>query len=234
MKQFSIVLATLLLLTSLSLADKGYYLEQKVYTSGVMGQPAKEFVSKLWMAENRFRNESEGQVSIFRFDLKKVWMIHLEKKQYSEMSLDEIKQMAQMGKAMMQNVQEQEYKFRKTNNTKKINQWNCYEVVAEGGMMKQTLWLSEDLPYGKDVYYNFYKDLPEFQEMAESIYNSEELKGFPVASETEMNMMGMKIKSRSELITIKEENIPGSIFELPQGLEKIESPLQMRQEHNKP
>lgn len=230
MKKLFVIVTLLLITTTLGFAQKGYYLEQKVTTSSVMGQPAKEFISKNWILDNRFRSESDEQITIFRFDLKKVWMINTQKKQYNEMSMDEMRQMAQMGHAMMQNVEGVNFKFRKTGRTKKINQWNCYEVASDVKMMKQSIWLTEDLPFGKDVYYNFYKEMPEFRDLAESIYKSEELNGYPVLSETEINMMGMKIQSSSELITIREEKIDSGLFDLPGGLEKVANPLEMLNE----
>ena len=38
-------------------------------------------------------------------------------------------------------------------------------------------------------------------------------------------MMGMKIKSSSELISIKEQDIPASTYDLPDGLEKVDNPM---------
>ena len=61
--------------------------------------------------------------------------------------------------------------------------------------------------------------------MAESIFNSKDIKGYPVANEMEMNMMGMKIKSSSELISIKEQDIPASMYNLPEGLQKVDNPM---------
>lgn len=230
MKKIFAAFILLFIFTALCYAQKGYYMEQKVYTSSVMGQPAKEFISKNWIMNDRFRTESEDQIIIFRFDLKKAWTIDPGKKQYTEIGMDEMRQMVQMGRSMMQSNEAFDFKFRKTGKTKKINQWNCYEVATDGGMMKQSIWLTEDLPFGKDVYYNFYKDMPEFRELAESIYNSEELKGYPVLSETEMNMMGMKIQSSSELITIREEKIASGLFDLPKGLKKVANPMEMLKE----
>jgi len=208
-----------------SLAEKGLYVEQKVNTSAVMGQPAKESISKSWMTENKFRVESDEQVMIFNFENEKVLNIMPQKKEYFEMSMAEMRQMAQMGKAMMKNMAETKMSFIKTGNTKKVKDWNCYEVVSEGGFMKQVLWVSEDLPYGKEMFYKFYSKMPEFEELAKSFYDADEIKGYPVLSETEMNMMGMSIKSSSELILIKELDIPANLFDLPTGYKKVENPM---------
>ena len=61
-------------------------------------------------------------------------------------------------------------------------------------------------------------------QMSQIYGNSKDIKGFPVANEMEMNMMGMKIKSSSELISIKEQDIPASMYNLPEGLQKVDNP----------
>ncbi len=216
----------ILLIFSISFAEKGFYIEQQTHTPGIMGQPAKDEISKTWISDTGYRMESGNSIMILRFDSKKVWNIDMEKKTYFEADAESMKEMAQMGKAMMGNQEENTFVFKKTGNTKKIKDWNCYEVTAQNAMMKQTMWLTEDLPYGKDTYHKFYKNIPEFEELAESIYNSDELKGYPVANEMEINMMGMKIKSSSELITIKEQDIPASMFNLPKGLQKMDNPME--------
>jgi hypothetical protein len=190
-----------------------------------MGQPAKDEISKTWISDTGYRMESGNTIMILRFDTKKMWSIDMEKKSYFETDAESMKEMANMGKAMMGNTEETTFEFKKTGKTKKIKNWNCYEVSAKNAMMTHSIWLSEDLPYGIDTYHKFYKNIPEFEELAESIYNSKELKGYPVANEMEMNIMGMKIKSSSELISITEKDIPTSMYDLPKGLEKVDNPM---------
>ena len=214
-----------LLICSFAFAEKGFYVEQQTHTPAVMGQPAKDEVAKTWISDTGYRIESGNTIMILRFDTNIIWNIDLEKKSYFETDAETMKEMANMGKAMMGNAGPSTFEFKKTGNNKKIKNWNCYEVTAKNAMMKHTMWLTEDLPYGKDTYHKFYKNIPEFEELAESIYNSEELKGYPVANEMEMNIMGMQIKSSSELISIEEKDIPSGTFNLPTGLEKVDNPM---------
>ena len=215
----------ILLVCSLTFAEKGLYVEQQTHTPGIMGQPAKDEIAKTWISDSGYRMETGTSIMIIRFDTKKIWNIDMEKKTYYEADAESMKEMAQMGKAMMNNNGETKFEFKKTGNTKKIKDWTCYEVKAQNAIMTQTMWLTEDLPYGKDTYYKFYKNVPEFEEISETIYNSEEIKGFPIANEVEINMMGMKIKSSSELISIKEQDVPVSMYNLPDGLQKMDNPM---------
>ena len=219
------ILLIIFLFYSLALAEKGFYVEQQTHTPSIMGQPAKDEISKTWISDTGYRIESGNTIMIFHFDTKKIWNIDMEKKSYFETDAESMKEMAKMGQAMMGNSGENSLVFKKTGSTKKIKDWNCYEVTAKNAMMKHTMWLTEDLPYGKDTYYKFYKSIPEFEKIAESIYNSEELKGYPVANEMEINMMGMQMKTSSELISIKEQDIPASIYNLPEGLNKMDNPM---------
>jgi len=222
-KYFNIIL---LVTVSLCFAEKGIYTEQKTHTPGFMGQPPTDEIAKTWISETGYRVETGNSIMIFRFDSKKMYTIDMEEKVYFESDAEAMKEMAQMGKAMMGNNQEMNLEFKKTGETKTINDWDCYKVVAENQMMKQIMWLTEDLPYDKETYYKYYKKVPEYEELAKSFYNDEDLKGFPVANEVEMNMMGMQIKSSSELILIEERDISPDIYNLPEGLEKMDNPME--------
>ena len=234
MNRFLGILITLLMIFSLASAEKGFYTEQETHTPAIMGQPAKDEISKTWISDTGYRIENGNTIMILRFDTKKIWNIDMDKKTYFEADAGQMKAMAQMGQAMMGNKENSSLVFKKTGNTKKIKNWNCYEVTAQNAMMKQTMWLTEDLPYGKDAYYEFYKNVPEFEELAKSISNSSELKGYPVANETEINMMGMQIKSSSELISITQQDIPASMYNLPEGLQKMENPMEQMQRPGTP
>jgi hypothetical protein len=225
MRIVKLLLLVLIVAASSVFAEKGIYTEQKTHMPGIMGQPARDEIAKSWISDTGYRVETGNSIMIFRFDTKKMYSIDLDKKVYVESNADDMKQMAMMGKAMMDNGEDGGFQFKKTGETKTIKGWECYKVSAQNAMMKQSMWLTEDLPYGKETYYKFYKKVPEFEELAESFYNSEEVKGYPVATEVEMNMMGMQIKSSSELISIDEKDIPASIYNLPDGLEKVDNPM---------
>jgi hypothetical protein len=213
------------------LAQNDIYMEQKVMTSGVMGQPARESINKSWISDNKIRQEGDRELMIMRFDLGKIWSVRPERKEYFEMTVEELKQLAKMGMMMMQNA-EMKMDIKKTDQTKKIKDWNCYEVIVSSGMMTQHMWLTNDLPFKKNDFYSIYKNIPEFEELAQKFYNQKDLDGFPVYTEVEMNMMGQKIKSTSELISIQKKKNASDLFELPAGLKKIENPMKQMQQMN--
>lgn len=222
------LLMVLFLLSTISLAEDGIYMEQKVTTPPIMGQPARESISKTWSADDRLRQEGDREITIMRFDLGKVWSIMPERNTYFEMTTEEMKQLAKMGMAMLQDPQ-MKISMKKSGKTKKIKDWNCYEVVIESAMLTQNMWLTNDLPYKKNDFYKVFKNMPEFEELAKAFYNQKEMDGFPVYTETTMNMMGQSFKSSSELIKVSKEKIDASVFELPKGIKKVENPMKQMQ-----
>lgn len=225
MKRFFILVAVIALIFNLAQAQKGIYIEQKNHTKGVMGQPDKDQINKTYILGEKMRVESGSSVTIMRADKKIMWNIMTDQKQYMEMTFEQMDQMASMGMSMLKGKKELDFTFKKTDATKKIKNWNCYEVIVESQMMKQKMWLTEDLPYNKEDFYKFYSNMPRAKKLAESFFKAKELKGYPVYTETEMNMMGMKIESTSELISIEKKSMSGEIFELPQGYTKMDNPM---------
>lgn len=226
MRNFSWLFAFILFAATSLLSQEGMYTEHESKTQGIMGQPDRESQSRTWLLEDRLRSEEGQNVTIVRFDLGKVWTIMLDKNTYFEMSVDELAAMAKMGMGMMQQTGELKFNFESTGRTKKINNWNCKEVVAKSSFMTQHMWLSEDLPFNKDDYYKFYKNSPQIKELVESFYKAEQLKGYPVLTETEVNMMGMKIQSSSRLVKIEKKKLEAGLFELPANVKQVDNPMQ--------
>lgn len=218
-------------LISFSMAQKALYIEQKSTTPPMMGQPGKTDINKTWLMEDRIRVEGSDNITIFRLDKGVVWNANKKTKEYFEMTVEQMEAMAQMGRAMLQGDKEMDFKVTKTDETKKIGKWNCYKVIAASQMMTQTMWFSEEIPFDKNVYYKFFKNMPEAKKLAELMYKQEQVKGFPVLTETEVNMMGMKITSTSELIKINEANPPAGSFDLPDGFNKTENPMEQMKKH---
>jgi len=231
MKIYMIIAVMLIFIFTPAISQDGVYIEQKVITSGIMGQPARESINKSWISEDKYRQEGDRELMIMRFDLGKIWSVMPDRKEYFEMTVDELKQLAKMGMMMMQG-EGMKMEFKKTGQTKKIKDWNCYEVVVTSAMMTQHMWLSNDLQFKKGDFYKLYKNIPEFEELAQKFYDQKDIDGFPVYNEVEMNMMGQKIKSSSELITIQKKKVSADQFELPAGLKKIENPMKQMQQMN--
>lgn len=52
-----------------------------------------------------------------------------------------------------------------------------------------------------------------------------ELKGYPMASESKVNIMGHSSRTTSEVIEVKKGPIPASVWEIPAGYKKVDNPM---------
>lgn len=220
-----LIVTTLLIFFSVAFAQKGYYLEQRIHSGGVMGHPAKDQIQKTWLSDEAIRVEAPENTTIFRFDKNIVWLLQPSKKEYMEVTMEQMQASAEMGMSMLKKNDQNKFTFKKTNEKKTINNWKCYKVVSKSPTMTQTIWLTKDLPFGKEIYYKYFKHMPKMKEMADMIYNNKEVEGFPVLTEMEMNVMGMQVKSSSELLKINKTDMKPSLFELPRDYKKISHPM---------
>ncbi len=220
----------IILILCSGLFAQSFYMEQETTSSGMMGMGGGTSVQKFWYTKDKIRIESpkNDQVTILRFDIEKVYLISPKKKTYAEMSLDEFRQLAKMGMAMLKQAGAP-VKVRKTGETKTINGYKCYAVEVDNSGMKQKMWFSKDLKIGKDLYFEYLKKMPEVAEAAEMIYKDKEIEGVPVLTETEISVMGNTIKSTTKLLKIEKTNPPAGLFELPSGLKKVANPLEQMQ-----
>ncbi len=209
---------------------QSFYMEQETTSSGVMGMGGGTSLQKFWYAKDKIRieNPKNDQVTILRFDLKKVYLISPQKKTYAEMTLDEFRQLAKMGMAMLKQAGAQ-VTVRKTGETQTINGYKCYAVEVDNAGIKQKMWFSKDLKIGKELYFDYLKKMPEVAEAAKLIYQDKDIEGIPVLVETEVHVMGNTIKSTTKLLKIEKMNPPAKVFELPSGLKKVANPLEQMQ-----
>jgi hypothetical protein len=61
---------------------------------------------------------------------------------------------------------------------------------------------------------------------------TKELKGFPLASTTTINVLGNTRTISSEVQEIKKGPVAASVFDLPAGYKKVDSPLKSMSEKN--
>lgn len=102
-------------------------------------------------------------------------------------------------------------------------------IVTVGEMSKTEECLSIDLPFPTESWQAFRSMEGSLQSMgpgAKALQEKmKEAKGFPLASTTTTNVMGKTQTSSTEVQEIKKDPIDPSVFELPAGYEKADSPL---------
>jgi len=137
---------------------------------------------------------------------------------------------AMMGGMMTVNVE-------KTGNARTIAGYKCQEYnVTIGQFSKSTECLTEDLkmPAASWAKYKDFSDrlktmMAAFGPMAKNLGAMQEqfkkLKGFPIATNTTVNVMGHTSTSTTEVTSVKDGAIDASTWQVPAGYAKIESPM---------
>lgn len=236
MRKFAAVVFVLLAAWTIAFAQQGYYVEQTVKSSGAMGMGGTEQLSKSWYTKNMMRTETsdkgKNSIVIIRIDQKKVYNLNPAENTYWEMPLEMLTQMSQMGMSMIGGGKDAEVSVQKTGQTRKINNWNCREVLVTMGNLKQHVWVSDDIKIPSEYYEDMMKYLTQNTKLGEALFNNKDLSGFPVLTETEMNMMGMSMKSSTEMTKFEKVAVSEAMFSIPDGYRQVDNPLNQMKNFN--
>ena len=102
-----------LIFFSAAFAQKGYYLEQRIHSGGAMGHPAKDQIQKSWLSDEAIRMEGTNNITIFRFDKNIVWLLQPGKKEYMEVTMEQMQASAEMGMSMLKKKKRKRIYFQK-------------------------------------------------------------------------------------------------------------------------
>jgi hypothetical protein len=129
------------------------------------------------------------------------------------------------------------FEVKKTGPNRKIAGYGCetWEITM-GEMSKTVECLSTELQIPVQAWemYRSYADslksmMAALGPMAKDIEKMQEkfkeLKGYPMASETTIKVMGYSNRTTTEVIEVKKGSIPASAWEIPAGYTKIENPM---------
>lgn len=229
MKKLLTVFSLILALAALASAD--IYIKSKTHTDAfsMMGQsqPAKDETAEQWIGDDRFALRTADFSMII--DGKKSlmdWVNHKDKT-YVEttLPLDLTKllppEMASMGQMMKMTVT-----VTPNGQTKTVGQWKCtgYDVSMQMMMMpmKMTVWATTDVPFDPDKFMKMYSNLLKMQMMLDdaSFQALTKIKGYWIATETAMDMMGAKVNSTTEVIEISQKSADPSVYSVPAGYAK--------------
>jgi len=200
------------------------YVEQQVTTSGIMGRPGTTSTQKLWMTKDMFRSDDPENYRsiIFRLDQNLILMLNTAQKSYQEASLEDFKEMMQMGAAMLGGMMEGgEMNLVKTGKSQKIGQWNCYQVLMEQPNMKIDMWITEEVSYDTTMFQKYLETIggPFFSKKLIDQWAA--LKGYPIKSETSMTMGNMSMTTTTLVTSVSQTPIPKDLFSPPPDYKKV-------------
>jgi len=66
---------------------------------------------------------------------------------------------------------------------------------------------------------------PMFKGMAKLMDEAKKIQGFSLASHSQFQMMGKQTTTDREATEVKQGPVPASVFEIPAGYKKVDSPM---------
>ena len=229
-----LVLILILLVFTFSFLTADVYIKQKTHTDAFkmmnQEQPAKDVISEQWIGDNKFASHSKDQSIIIDTNKKVLIMINHITKTYIFMTLplDISKympeQIAQMMKQMMGNLA---MTVKSTGETKMIGKWKCnrYDMTMTvmGMPMNLISWASTDVPFDWEKIGALRLESVAKIQMnlnEASINEMKKVKGYTIATEMTMNMMGAKMSVK--MITLEISNKPAGpeVYSVPPGYTK--------------
>ncbi len=232
------IAVALMLLPALASAD--VFMKQKHHTDAMkmMGQtmPAKDEIHTIWLSGERARMDGPESSSIVRMDKNVMLLLNHKKKTYVEIPMGQEKNtmpgMSEQESAtiqkLMKNMPKTVITITPTGERKKINNWNCTKYIQTlSGMNRSEIWATEDIKLNMDVFSKLLaamtvKNPGMGGALDDAAAEMKKIRGVTVLTVSNMEMMGTKVNSSTELLEIKEGTAPAGIFEIPAGYKKSE------------
>lgn len=229
-----LVLILILLVFTFSFLTADVYIKQKTHTDAFkmmnQEQPAKDVITEQWIGNNKFASHNKDQSMIIDTNKKVLIMINHITKTYIFMTLplDISKympeQMAQMMKQMMGNLS---ITVKQTGETKMIGKWKCnrYDITMTmmGMPMNMISWASTDVPFDwKKISTLMLESVAKIQMNLNeaSIKEMKKVKGYTIATDMTMNMMGAKMSVKMVTLEISNKPAGPEVYSVPPGYTK--------------
>jgi hypothetical protein len=239
-----------------AVASADIMMRQKHHTDSyqIMGNkmPAKDSEETIWITKDGFRSDGAEHCLIFRVDRNTAYILEKASKTYMEQPLNIDKVMNQTiddkgasaeekkaMKSMMQNAMQFKMTIKETNETRKINNWNCrkYEQKLETvmGPTNTVIWATQDIKVDQ-AQFSKYRALTMSMSSQAGLKDSFEkakkelakIKGIAVLTTTSTNVMGSPIRTTIELLEYNEGKAPAGILDIPAGYKKMSSPVKTK------
>jgi hypothetical protein len=230
-KVFAVVF---ILLAAVTLVRADTYIKSKYHSDAMafMGQnqPAKDEIYEQWIGTDKFANLTPDMSIILDFGKNKAVIINHKDKTYVETTLPlDMAKLVPPEMAGMMGMMKPTVAVQPANQNKTIGQWPCslYNVTISmmGMPMKMAVWASEKVPF--DL--SFYQDKI-FSAMMKgtlrlddaSVAEMKKVKGYFIANDVSMEMMGAKIHTSQEVVEISQKTPGPAVYAVPAGYTKAQ------------
>jgi hypothetical protein len=209
------LLPLLLLLAAPAAADSLLTLRSSI--EGLkMEQPRGGEVT-IWLGGDKLRRDEADSSYILRLDLGKLYIIDHADKTYKVLAVP-----GDLEKIAAQTAAQLKVRVTATSETKKIGEWTArkYKVDLsnpEGLHLDTSIWASKDIA-SHEAYSRLAASLAALQPGAsEWARKLEQIEGFPVLQEANVDMGGSRFKTREELVSVETKDAPAGAYEIPAG-----------------
>ena len=210
-----LLLPLLLLLAAPAAADSLLTLRSSI--EGLkMDQPRSGEVT-IWIGGDKLRRDEADSSYILRLDLGKLYIINHADKTYKVLAVP-----GDLEKIAAQTAAQLKVRVTATSETKKIGEWTArkYKVDLknpEGLHLDTTIWASKDIA-SHEAYSRLAASLAALQPGAsEWARKLEQIEGFPVLQEANVDMGGSRFKTREELVSVETKDAPAGAYDIPAG-----------------
>jgi hypothetical protein len=189
---------------------------------------AEEQTTTTWLGENKLREDAGDRCTIIDNDAKKLFVINHSRKSYFAFDLP-IDLLAEVPEEMRLQIEEANFRNKievdvtPTDESKEINGYSTKKYSIEVGganvlKMTREQWMTEDVGFDVETYKNMMKTMLTAQPIGSEWMNKFwEIKGFPVLSESSVEVMGQVVHTKEELVSVEEKQPAAGTYAPPAG-----------------
>jgi hypothetical protein len=193
------------------------------------GKPAETATS--YLSRDYIRNaQGDGKESIYDLKAGQMTVLDGTKKTYYVITRQDIEQMAAGMKEQMNSPEMKNFDVQKIGTTRKIAGYNCENwKITMGQLSKIEECLTSELQFPAqawEMYKGFAENLKAIRAAMQKMQEKfKTMRGYPLATTTEINIMGHSTTTVSEVTEVKRGPIPASVWEIPAGYTKVDNPM---------
>ncbi len=212
-------------------ADTVLHLKSHQDAFAIQGQeqPARDNDVELWIGPDAIAR-TEGQKS-FIMHGDQLLLVDHDAKTYSVLDLPiDLHALAPAGQQEMVDQMTQMMKMTAdvtpTDETREVGSWDTKLVKVKltnpmGLEVSMDLWTSDDVEVPMGRIYDLMRAMSEMQPGgADWIDQLSKVKGYPVLRETTLTVMGQKVATREELVSVEQKDAPAGTYAAPEGYER--------------
>ncbi len=221
----AIALAVILSVALPAIADT--HITKKTYNdaAAMMGGQA-EGTAETWIGDEKIVEITGDRTTIVDFEAKKLYLVNHGDKTYNELDLPiDLAKIAPEMAAMMEQMTGQmkfDISVVPTEETKEINGYKAKlsKIVMKNSMgmdMETNIWTTSEIDINPKIWHRMAEEMARMSMpgIADIMKKVGEIDGFPVLTETVVNMMGQKMTSREEVVSVEQGSPPKGLYSPP-------------------